>query len=111
VQHAVLPTTLPVRRFYEEFTRTIDVLNRKHLGWQAVRDVFGILVRTLARGQTNFLRMLWRFRQVYDVDRLVADHGRPVVYPMALPPDGGAGAPARDALYVHRAAAVAAADA
>jgi len=40
VQHAVLRTRLPLRRFYEEFVRTQDVLNRKHLGWQAVYDVF-----------------------------------------------------------------------
>ena len=76
VQHAVLPTKLPLRKFYEEFVKTQDVLNRKHLGWQAVYDVFGITMRLLAKGQTNFLKMLWKFNQVYSVDRLVHDHRR-----------------------------------
>src|SRR5262245_32164978 len=34
VQHAVLSTRLPLRRFYEELVRTQNVLNRKHLGWE-----------------------------------------------------------------------------
>src|SRR4051812_13741833 len=33
VQHAVLPTRLPLARFYEELVRTQQVLYRKHLGW------------------------------------------------------------------------------
>ncbi|MCW5890528.1 MAG: hopanoid C-3 methylase HpnR [bacterium] len=106
VQHAVLPTRLPLRRFYEEFTRTIDVLNRKHLGWRALWDVFGVTARLLARGQTNFLRMLWKFGGVYDVDRLLADHARPVTCELSLP--GGTHVrPPAEALYVHRASAVA----
>ena len=32
VQHAVLPTKMPLRKFYEEFVKTQDVLNKKHLG-------------------------------------------------------------------------------
>ena len=63
VQHAVLPTRLPLRKFYEEFVKTQDVLNQKHLGWQAVCDVFGITLRLLAQGQTNFLQMLWKFSE------------------------------------------------
>ncbi|TMB56551.1 MAG: radical SAM protein, partial [Deltaproteobacteria bacterium] len=108
VQHAVLPTRLPLDRFYGEFVRTQDILNRKHLGWRALYDVFGITVRLLARGQTNFVRMLWKFGSVYTVERLLADHERPVRYPMRLP--GGAGGtarPGRDALYVHHPTAVA----
>jgi len=108
VQHAVLPTRLPLDRFYGEFVRTQDILNRKHLGWRALYDVFGITVRLLARGQTNFVRMLWKFGRVYTVERLLADHERPVRYPMRLP--GGAGGtarPGRDALYVHHPTAVA----
>lgn len=106
VQHAVLPTRLPLRRFYEEFTRTIDVLNKKHLGWQALWDVFGITARLLAQGQTNFLRMLWKFGGVYDVERLLADHQRPVDCELSLP-DGPHTRPPADTLYVHRATAVA----
>src|SRR5215470_7051887 len=39
VQHAVLPTRLPLKRFYEELVNTQSVLNRKHLGWTALREV------------------------------------------------------------------------
>ena len=34
VQHAVLPTRLPLERFYAELVETQQVLFRKHLGWQ-----------------------------------------------------------------------------
>jgi hopanoid C-3 methylase HpnR len=110
VQHAVLPTRLPLARFYEEFVRTQDILNRKHLGWQAVYDVFGITLRLLARGQTNFVRMLWKFGSIYNAARLLEDHAREVRYPLRLPegaaPAAGRPSPAR--LYVHHPTAVAA---
>jgi hypothetical protein len=110
VQHAVLPTRLPLAQFYEEFVRTQDILNRKHLGWQAVYDVFGITLRLLARGQTNFVRMLWKFGSIYNAARLLGDHGRDVRYALRLPegtaPVAGRPSPAR--LYVHHPTAVAA---
>src|SRR5438128_174767 len=61
IQHAVLPTRLPLDRFYEELVRTQQVLNRKHLGLGALKGTAFHAVRLLARGQTNFVRMLWRF--------------------------------------------------
>jgi hopanoid C-3 methylase HpnR len=87
IQHAVLPTRLPLPEFYEELVRTQQVLNRKHLGWSALRSLAGILGRNLARGQTNSLRMLWKFNSVYDPALQLADHRQPVRYPMAPPPD------------------------
>ena len=42
VQHAVLPTRLPLQRFYEEFVRTQNILNRKHLGFRALYSTLGI---------------------------------------------------------------------
>jgi len=110
VQHAVLPTRLPLGRFYEEFVRTQDILNRKHLGWRAVYDIFGITMRLLARGQTNFVRMLWKFGSVYNVDRLLADHGRPVAYPLrrAERTVPLVGRPSAAELYVHHPTSVAA---
>jgi magnesium-protoporphyrin IX monomethyl ester (oxidative) cyclase len=110
VQHAVLPTRLGLPRFYEEFVRTQDVLNRKHLGVRALYDVFGIAVRLLARGQTNFLRMLWKFGGVYNAERLLRDHERPVRWALRLPEAPPATRrPARDDLYVHHPTAVASA--
>ena len=65
------------------------MLNRKHLGWRAVYDVFGIAVRLLAHGQTNFVRMLWKFGDVYNVDRLVGDHAAARSLPVATAPGDG----------------------
>lgn len=36
IQHVVLPTRLPLERFYEELVRTQAVINRKRLGAAAV---------------------------------------------------------------------------
>jgi len=102
IQHAVLPTRLPLDRFYAELVATQQVMNRKHLRWRAVRDYLPTLAKRLAHGQTNFFRMLWTFHKVYDKDLLVADHARPVDYPIGLPP-----APEEridpKSLYIHSA--------
>ena len=87
IQHAVLPTRLPLADFYEELVRTQQVLNRKHLGWSALRNLAGILAHNLARGQTNSLRMLWKFNSVYNPALQLADHQQTVRYPMTLPPE------------------------
>src|SRR6267142_1737716 len=42
VQHAVLPTRLPLARFYEELVKTQSVLDRKHLGFAALRATAGL---------------------------------------------------------------------
>jgi hopanoid C-3 methylase len=103
IQHAVLPTTLPLHEFYEELVATQQVLNRKHLGvgqiWGATKNV----AKLLAKGQTNFVKMLFKFGSVYDPDLQYADHQRPVNYEMSLPPPPRE-AVERDTLYVHQAA-------
>jgi magnesium-protoporphyrin IX monomethyl ester (oxidative) cyclase len=100
VQHAVLPTRLPLARFYEELVNTQAVLNRKHLGWGAVRRYGGPAVRALSRGQTNYLRMMWKFGSVYNAARQYADHAQPVSYAMrARRPLSGK--PSGRLLYVH----------
>jgi hopanoid C-3 methylase len=104
VQHAVLPTRLPLDRFYEELLRTQAVLNRKHLGWGAVRRYGGAAMRALGRGQTNYLRMLWKFGSIYNAQRQYADHGRPVTYALH-PRQPLAGKPSSSLLYVHQPAA------
>jgi hopanoid C-3 methylase HpnR len=86
IQHAVLPTRLPLERFYAELVNTQRVLAKKHLGFAALRATAGISARLLLRGQTNFLKMLWRFNSVYNPARQLADHARPVRYEMRLPP-------------------------
>ena len=107
VQHAVLPTRLPLRQFYEQLVRSQDILNRKHMGWTALRETAGIAFRLLMRGQTNFLRMLWKFGSVYTVDRLHGDHEQEVRYPLRVPEAARTVRPSRDDLYVHHPTAVA----
>ncbi|MBV8650257.1 MAG: hopanoid C-3 methylase HpnR, partial [Alphaproteobacteria bacterium] len=60
IQHCVLPTRLPLAEFYRELVETQQVLNKKHLGWAAMRDVGLIAGKLLLRGQLNFLKMIWK---------------------------------------------------
>jgi hopanoid C-3 methylase len=102
IQHAVLPTRLPLRRFYQELVATQSVINRKHLGWQGLKDVARLAAGLALKGQTNFLRMLWKFNSVYNADRQYADHFRETRYLMRPPPSSHIGArPSGEALYVH----------
>jgi len=100
IQHAVLPTRLPLPEFYAELVKTQQVLNRKHLGWAALKKTAGTAARLLLRGQTNFIKMLWRFNDVYDPALLLADHAQPAKYHIAAAP---APRPTVDtkSLYVH----------
>ncbi len=86
IQHAVLPTKLPLPEFYGELVRTQQILNKKHLGWAALKSTAILAAGHLMRGQTNFVKMLWKFNSVYDPKLQIADHQRSVSYHMALPP-------------------------
>jgi hopanoid C-3 methylase HpnR len=103
IQHTVLPTRLPLPEFYEELVRTQRILNAKHLGWSAVRDAASLAAGRLLHGQTNFVKMLWKFNSVYNPELQIADHQQPVQYEIALPP-----APQQNVdpklLYIHDAA-------
>ena len=101
IQHAVLPTTLPLPRFYEELVKTQSILARKHLGVAALAKTTGIVARHLAHGQTNFLKMIWNFSRVYNAERQLADHSMDVAYELPEPPQAPAKAPERSDLYVH----------
>lgn len=100
VQHAVLPTRLPLRRFYEELVTTQAVLARKHLGKAAIMQTAGIVGRHLLHGQTNFVRSLWKFGSVYNAARQSGDHEREARYLLPEPP-ARASAPGRGELFVH----------
>jgi magnesium-protoporphyrin IX monomethyl ester (oxidative) cyclase len=101
VQHAVLPTRLPLRRFYEELVQTQAVLNRKHLGFAGMRAAATTALRLATRGQTNFLKSLWKFSRVYHPDRQQADHARPITYAMRPPAPPVDARPRPAQLYVH----------
>lgn len=85
IQHAVLPTRLSLSEFYEELVKTQQVLNKKHLGWSALKHTATTAAGHLLRGQTNFIKMLWKFNSVYNSKLQLSDHQRPVKYQMALP--------------------------
>ncbi len=87
IQHAVMPTKMPLPEFYAELVKTQQVLNKKHLGWAALKGTAKIAAGHLMRGQTNFIKMLWKFNSVYNPELQLADHRRPVVYEMTPPPE------------------------
>jgi hopanoid C-3 methylase len=99
IQHAVVPTTLPLDVFYRELVRTQGVINRKHLGLRNALGALRVLGGHLAHGQTNFARMLWKFNSVYNPARQLADHQRPVRYELPLPHPIDVGD--RKQLFVH----------
>jgi magnesium-protoporphyrin IX monomethyl ester (oxidative) cyclase len=102
IQHAVLPTRLPLREFYEELVKTQEIINRKFMGWRTAVAVSKILANQLMRGQTNFLKMLFKFSKVYNAERFYTDHEREVKYEMRrpTPPSSGRKFNAHD-LLVH----------
>lgn len=103
IQHAVLPTTLPLEEFHEELVKTQQVLNQKHLGWNAIKDTMGLAPRLALRGQTNFLTMIWKFNSVFNPKLQLADHRRKPRYEMPLQPEAEDKID-RNALYVHNPA-------
>ncbi|HVN64749.1 MAG TPA: hopanoid C-3 methylase HpnR [Candidatus Binataceae bacterium] len=101
IQHAVLPTKLPLKKFYEELVKTQDVLNRKHLGFSALKSVASIAGKLALKGQTNFLKMLWKFNKVYNPERQFQEHSREVKYAMRPPAMHTTERPSADKLYIH----------
>ncbi len=100
IQHCVMPTRLPLEEFYAELVNTQRVMNMKHLGWTALKATAGIATRLLLRGQTNFVKMLWKFNGVYNDKLLLADHALPATYEMSPPPPASPTIDAKS-LYVH----------
>jgi hopanoid C-3 methylase HpnR len=101
IQHAVLPTRLPLKRFYEKLVETQRVLNQKHLSFAALRGAATLMAGLALRGQTNFIRAIWKFNKVYNSERQFADHQRPVTYAMGQPVKMAAGKELTQRLFVH----------
>jgi radical SAM superfamily enzyme YgiQ (UPF0313 family) len=100
IQHAVVETRLPLKEFYEELVKTQEIINRKFMGWRTAVAVSRILAGQLARGQTNFLRMLFKFSKAYNPERFYADHFQEVKYSMRRPSEYGRKVKPQD-LLVH----------
>jgi len=86
IQHAVLPTKLPLARFYRELLDTQRVLYRKHLNWRSAPGFAQAALALLMRSQTNFIRGMMLYNKVFNIEKMLADHSRPVRYEMPLPP-------------------------
>jgi len=63
IQHAILPTKLPLSEFYQKLVKTQQGLNVTHLVWMALRSTATIAAGHLWREQMNFVKMLWKFRR------------------------------------------------
>src|SRR5262249_36248513 len=98
IQHAVLPTKLPIAAFYRELLHTQRVLYRKHMTWWTVPTLARELAGNLVRGQTNFMRGIMNYNKVYNVEKMLADHARPVHYELPVSPRPETNAPARKPL-------------
>lgn len=101
IQHAVLPTRLPLPEFYEELVNTQRILNHKHLGWNALKGTIRIAAGHLIRGQTNFVKMLWKFNRVYNPNLQLSDHQRPVPYELSLPSSSPSSS-GHNLLFIHK---------
>lgn len=102
IQHAVLPTTLPLDEFYKELVKTQQVLNMKHMGWRAVFDMFGIIWDKVVRhNQWNFVKSIWKFNSVFNAQQQIADHQRTPRYVISPPRDDSAITFNKTQLYIH----------
>ncbi len=105
IQHAVLPTRLSLPEFYEELIKTQRVLFTKHMGWSAVRVMAKAIGGHLLRGQSNFIRNLWKFDAVYNPQLQLADHRMPAKYLMKPPMPSDRNMPVKsmkNSLYIHQ---------
>jgi hopanoid C-3 methylase len=102
IQHAVLPTKLPLAAFYRQLLQTQRALHRKHMKWTE-RTMARALARNLLRGQINLMRGIMNYSKVYNLERMLADHARPVHYELPLPVRAEPDAPTARAtqLYIH----------
>ncbi len=100
VQHAVVPTKLPLPVFYRKLVETQEIISRKHMSFAAFRATMLRTGSLFLRGQTNFARMLWKFTDVYDAGRFTEEHDRPVRYAMR-PPPAAVERVAQNDLFVH----------
>jgi len=102
IQHAVLPTRLPLETFYRELITTQQVLYRKHFNLRTAPQMARAVMANMLRGQTNLLQGIMLYPKVYNLERMLADHARPVTCEIPLQPPKAVATPdrVRD-LYVH----------
>lgn len=85
IQHAVLPTRLPLEKFYEEVVKTQQIVNMKFLGLKRIKELSSIIFNQVIHGQTNFLKLLFGFNKLYHPGMQLADHQQEVKYKLNEP--------------------------
>jgi hopanoid C-3 methylase len=103
IQHAVLPTKLPLEKFYSELLHTQRVLYGKHMNWWTAPKLAKELAQNLVRGQNNFIRGIMHYNNVYNLENMLATHARPVHYelPVSHLPETNTPAAKAGQLYIH----------
>ncbi len=102
IQHAVMPTRLPLADFYAEMVTTQRAFYRKFAGWRAAYATAGVVARQLLRGHPNFLKSLYLLDKLYRPELLLADHNMPAIYEIPMPAGSAAASEPRPAqIYIH----------
>lgn len=86
IQHSVLPTKLPREAFYRELLTSQQAIYRKHTSWWMMPKLARTLAKNLLHGQANLLLGIMKYRRMFNVEMMLADHARPVRYELPLPP-------------------------
>jgi len=86
IQHVVMPTRMPLEKFYQELLDTQRVLFSRHLNWRTASGAVRQAISLMLRGQTNFVRGMRLYPKVFNLEKLMADHALPVRYEMPLAP-------------------------
>jgi hypothetical protein len=50
------------------------------MNWRTIPKLARVLARNIRRGQINFIRGIMNYKKVYNVEKMLADHARPVRY-------------------------------
>ena len=85
IQHAVMPTQLPLEEFYQELVSTQAIVYKKFLGLRGFAIAAPVIMGNLLRGSTNVFRFLTQFPKVYNPQQQIDDHQQSVNYEIYLP--------------------------
>jgi hypothetical protein len=75
------------------------------MSWWTAPAFARVMAGNLVRGQTNFMRGIMNYGKVYNAEKMLADHARPVSYELPLQPPPAAATNGQAAkasqLYIH----------
>ena len=100
--HAVVPTTLPLDRFYRELALTRAMVNRKHPGVAPTDRRHGVVARGLWCGWSGVVNGFRGARSVYGAERGYRDHLRACPYTLPVPAEPHLGTADRPGVHFHR---------